>query len=115
MKKHTKAVIFVILIVAVIGSVFAGLRFRAFAKVNGDSGPLKWAISDDGVFTVNGVGYGNNYTNALTGDNACPWRSYRSQIKTVIDRFYSRTASIHKKKSMLMATAWNSADPTPFP
>ena len=84
MKKQTKAIISLILVFTIVGSVFAGLRFRAFAKVNGDSGPLKWAISDDGVFTVNGVGYGNNYTNALTGDNACPWRSYRSQIKTVI-------------------------------
>ncbi|SDC47647.1 NADPH-dependent FMN reductase [Succiniclasticum ruminis] len=37
---------------------------------------------------------------------------FSAQIKTVIDRFYSRTASIHKKKSMLMATAWNSADIT---
>jgi multimeric flavodoxin WrbA len=37
---------------------------------------------------------------------------FSAQLKTVIDRFYSRTASIHKKKSMLMATAWNSADIT---
>ena len=37
---------------------------------------------------------------------------FSAQIKTVIDRFYSRTASIHKKKSMLMATAWNSSDIT---
>jgi hypothetical protein len=84
MKKRTKILIAVVLIITIIGSVAAGLNFHAFAKVNGDSGPLKWAISDDGVFTVNGVGYGNNYTNALTGDNACPWRSYRSQIKMVI-------------------------------
>ena len=85
MKKRIKILISAILIIAVLGSVAAGLRFNAFARVNGDSGPLKWAISDDGVFTVNGVGYGNNYSaTALTGDSACPWRSYRSQIKMVI-------------------------------
>lgn len=33
-----------------------------------------------------------------------------AQLKTVIDRFYSRTGSIHNKKSILMATAYNSAD-----
>ncbi len=85
MKRKTKIVISSILIIALIGSVLAGLNSRAFAKVNGDSGPLKWAISDDGVFTVNGVGYGNNYSStALVGDSAIPWRSYRSQIKMVI-------------------------------
>ena len=31
-----------------------------------------------------------------------------AQIKTVIDRFYSRTGSLHNKKSILMATAWDS-------
>ena len=85
MKKRVKTLLSAILIIALLGSVAAGLKFNAFAKVNGDSGPLKWAISDDGVFTVNGVGYGNNYSStALTGDSACPWRSYRSQIKMVI-------------------------------
>lgn len=33
-----------------------------------------------------------------------------AQIKTVVDRFYSRTGSLHRKKSILMATAYNSAD-----
>lgn len=33
-----------------------------------------------------------------------------SQLKTVIDRFYSRTEKLHHKKSMIMATAWNNAD-----
>jgi multimeric flavodoxin WrbA len=37
---------------------------------------------------------------------------FSAQIKTVIDRFYSRTSAIHRKKSMLMATAWNSSDIT---
>jgi len=32
---------------------------------------------------------------------------FSAQLKTVIDRFYSRTGSIHHKKSALMATAWN--------
>jgi len=32
---------------------------------------------------------------------------FSAQLKTVIDRFYSRTGSIHKKKSALLATAWN--------
>ena len=35
---------------------------------------------------------------------------FSAQIKTVIDRFYSRTGSIHRKKSALLATAWNNDD-----
>ena len=84
MKKRFKILISAVVVLAVLSSVFAGLHFRAFAKVNGDSGPLKWAISDDGVFTVNGVGYGDNYSTSYIGSSACPWRSYRSQIKMVI-------------------------------
>ncbi|MBQ6005743.1 MAG: flavodoxin family protein [Selenomonadaceae bacterium] len=33
-----------------------------------------------------------------------------AQLKTVVDRFYSRTTKISGKKSMIIATAWNSAD-----
>ncbi|WP_198643651.1 flavodoxin family protein, partial [Megasphaera stantonii] len=33
-----------------------------------------------------------------------------AQLKTVVDRFYSRTGRLHGQKSILMATAWNSAD-----
>ena len=33
-----------------------------------------------------------------------------AQLKMVVDRFYSRTGSISGKKSILMATAYNSAD-----
>ncbi len=33
-----------------------------------------------------------------------------AQLKIVIDRFYSRTTRLAGKKSMIMATAWNSAD-----
>ena len=33
-----------------------------------------------------------------------------AQLKTVVDRFYSRTTRLSGKKSMIMATAWNSAD-----
>lgn len=33
-----------------------------------------------------------------------------AQLKTIVDRFYSRTGSITGKKSLLMATAYNSAD-----
>ena len=33
-----------------------------------------------------------------------------AQLKTVVDRFYSRTTKLGGKKSMLMATAWNTAD-----
>lgn len=33
-----------------------------------------------------------------------------AQLKTVIDRFYSRTTKLGGKKSMIMATAWNTAD-----
>lgn len=33
-----------------------------------------------------------------------------AQLKTVVDRFYSRTGRLHGKKSILMATAYNSAD-----
>ena len=84
MKKRFKAILSVLLIITLLGSVVAGFGLRAFAKTNGDSGPLKWALSDDGVFTVNGVGYGDNYSTSSIGSSACPWRSYRSQIKMVI-------------------------------
>ena len=84
MKKNAKKIICVLLIVTLLGSVFTELGMRALAKTNGDSGPLKWAISDDGVFTVNGVGYGENYSTSIVGSSACPWRSYRSQIKMII-------------------------------
>ena len=33
-----------------------------------------------------------------------------AQLKTIVDRFYSRTGRLHGKKSILMATAYNSAD-----
>lgn len=33
-----------------------------------------------------------------------------AQIKTVIDRFHSRSDKLHHKKSILMATAYNNAD-----
>ncbi|WP_301859424.1 flavodoxin family protein [uncultured Megasphaera sp.] len=33
-----------------------------------------------------------------------------AQLKTVVDRFYSRTGRLHGKQSILMATAYNSAD-----
>ena len=33
-----------------------------------------------------------------------------AQLKTIVDRFYSRTTRLSGKKSMILATAWNSAD-----
>ncbi|MBR6013379.1 MAG: flavodoxin family protein [Selenomonadaceae bacterium] len=33
-----------------------------------------------------------------------------AQLKTIVDRFYSRTTKLNGKKSIFMATAWNSAD-----
>ena len=33
-----------------------------------------------------------------------------AQLKTVVDRFYSRTSKLHGKKSIIIATAYNSAD-----
>jgi len=33
-----------------------------------------------------------------------------AQLKTVVDRFYSRTSRLGGKKSMIIATAWNSND-----
>lgn len=36
--------------------------------------------------------------------------SMSAQLKTVVDRFYSRTERLHRKKSLLIATAYNSAD-----
>ena len=33
-----------------------------------------------------------------------------AQLKTIVDRFYSRTGKLHGKKSSIMATAYNSAD-----
>lgn len=33
-----------------------------------------------------------------------------AQLKTVVDRFYSRTSRLNHKNSIIIATAWNSAD-----
>lgn len=33
-----------------------------------------------------------------------------AQLKIIVDRFYSRTEKLHHKKSLLLATAWNSND-----
>ena len=33
-----------------------------------------------------------------------------AQLKIIVDRFYSRTTKLNGKKSMMMSTAWNSAD-----
>ena len=33
-----------------------------------------------------------------------------AQLKTVVDRFYSRTTRLSGKKSMIISTAWNTAD-----
>ena len=33
-----------------------------------------------------------------------------SQLKIIVDRFYARTTRLNGKKSIFMATAWNSAD-----
>lgn len=33
-----------------------------------------------------------------------------AQLKVIVDRFYSRTGKLHGKKSIMMATAYNSAD-----
>ena len=33
-----------------------------------------------------------------------------AQLKTIVDRFYSRTTKLNGKKSIMMATAWNTAD-----
>ncbi|MBR0061664.1 MAG: flavodoxin family protein, partial [Selenomonadaceae bacterium] len=33
-----------------------------------------------------------------------------AQLKIIVDRFYSRTTRLSGKKSIMMATAWNSAD-----
>ncbi len=79
MKKKTKIIISIILVIAVVCSVFVGLRINALAVTNGESGSLRWSLNDDGVFTVNGVGYGDNYTTTNV-----PWILYRSQIKSVI-------------------------------
>ena len=79
MNKRTKIIITLILIIAIFSSVFVGLRLNALAAMNGDSGSLKWSLNDDGVFTVNGVGYGDNYTTTNV-----PWILYRSDIKKVI-------------------------------
>ncbi len=33
-----------------------------------------------------------------------------AQLKIIVDRFYARTERLHHKKSLLLATAWNTAD-----
>ena len=85
MKRKTKVIISLIVIVSLVCSVFAGLRINAFGKIaSGDVDyGLKWSISDDGVFTVNGSGYGADYSQYGI-NNPRPWYSYRSKIKSVV-------------------------------
>ena len=80
MKIKTKKILSVILVVTLMGSAIAGLGTHAFAATNGESGDLKWALSDDGTFTVNGTGYGANYS--LT--SYAPWSTSRSSIQKMI-------------------------------
>ncbi len=88
MKKTTKKVISFILVFCII--ITAGITFNATRAIaeNGsiNNGAIKWSLNEDGVFTVNGTGYGPNYSNTILSNSEqyCPWRSYRSRIKTVI-------------------------------
>lgn len=80
MKKRIKIIISLVLVCCVItGSVLTGLRLRALAQTGGESGSLRWSLNDDGVFTVNGTGYGDNYSTTNV-----PWLLNRSQIKKII-------------------------------
>ena len=83
MKKKTKISVSLIVVVALICSVLAGFGVNSFAQTNGtlDSG-LRWSLNDSGVFTVNGNGYGEDFSSSLT--NSPPWRSVRGDIKKVI-------------------------------
>ena len=82
MKKRGLKLLAVLLALMLLVTTLTPLALRAMAATNGDSGSLRWALNDEGVFTVNGVGYGAEYSTSLT--NAPPWRSLRSSIKKVI-------------------------------
>lgn len=75
----------VILSVALVLSVFAGINMTASAATKtGTTGDLSWSLdTSTGVFTLSGTGYGANYANNYS--NRAPWyTSYRSTIKSVI-------------------------------
>ncbi|MBE6816683.1 MAG: hypothetical protein E7520_03145 [Ruminococcaceae bacterium] len=82
MKKRIKQSFSLLLVIALISTAMAGFGLRAFAATNGTSGALRWALDDTGTFTVNGVGYGENYANSIT--NRAPWYSLRGSIKKII-------------------------------
>ncbi len=80
MKKQTKTILALLLVLTVASGFLVQFGLRAFAKTNGDSGDLKWSLSDDGVFAVSGTGYGANYS--LT--SYAPWYTLRGDIKCVV-------------------------------
>ena len=83
MKKRLKVILSLALVVSLICATFTYLHLNALAQVNGDvNDNLKWSLSDDGVFTVSGTGYGADYGSSLT--NRVPWGANRSNIKKVI-------------------------------
>lgn len=81
-----KKILSIILSLALVFSVFAGLEITAYAA-SGTSGGVSWNLdTSTGVFTItkNGDGRGANYSKySLTGRNNQPWYRNRSSIKTV--------------------------------
>lgn len=88
MKKITKRLLSFFLVFCIIISAFITFNINSVHAANGsiNDGAIRWSLNGDGVFTVNGYGYGPNYTNTSISylSTYCPWRSYRTQIKTVI-------------------------------
>ncbi len=82
MKKKTKVIMSLLLVISIFGTIISYMAFSASAATSGASGALQWSLSDDGVFTVSGTGYGDNYSTSTT--NAPPWKDYRSSINTVV-------------------------------
>ncbi|MBQ9517237.1 MAG: leucine-rich repeat protein [Eubacterium sp.] len=78
-KKKTKVIISAVVVLALICSVLAGLGLNAFARTSGTSGALTWTL-DNGVFTVEGSGYGDNYSTS----SRPAWYSERESINMVI-------------------------------
>ena len=91
MKRNIKRLLSFLLVFCIVITACITFNINSVHAANGtitvdEYNTIRWSLNDDGVFTVNGTGYGPNYSNTILSGNSayCPWRSYRSQIKTVI-------------------------------
>ena len=99
------------------GAKSVGHEVFVFDAANEETNPCRGcgACSMDGPCIFNDAIETKLMPKMLEADLLClvtPLYYYgmSAQLKTIIDRFYARTEKLHRKKSVMMATAWNSAD-----